>query len=272
MIAGRRPSPVHEASIRLRTLTDRGRERRELRRLQDLPRRTRDFTTLQPPGIALADGASFVAAYETIFRRQAYRFPCRNAAPRIIDCGANIGLATLFFARVFPNCRLTAFEPDPQVFGLLQDNCANHGVDAELVNAAVWSSEGVLDFWSEGADAGRLGRGGDGHCVQVPTTCLAPYLEERVDLLKVDIEGAEYEVLLDCREQLRNVEHLFVEIHTFTDGEQRAGELLSLLSAAGFRYTVEPEAHGGLFSERPFLHHRDHMGMDNQVNVFAFRD
>ncbi|MBK9174775.1 MAG: FkbM family methyltransferase, partial [Flavobacteriales bacterium] len=57
-----------------------------------------------------------------------------------------------------------------------------------------------------------------------------------VDLLKVDIEGAETEVLLDCGDALGGVQRLYVEYHSFRNRPQRLHELLALLAAQGFRY------------------------------------
>jgi hypothetical protein len=90
---------------------------------------------------------------------------------------------------------------------------------------------------------------------------------EKIDLLKLDIEGAEFSVLRDCRDMLCNVEHLFVEYHSFTDKDQDLPELLGLLTASGFRLHLQPVS----FSERPFLRRHSYLGMDMQVNVFASR-
>ena len=60
-------------------------------------------------------------------------------------------------------------------------------------------------------------------------------LERKVQLLKLDIEGAELEVLRDCGARLQNVERLFVEHHSFLGRPQQLGEFFGILEAAGFR-------------------------------------
>ena len=56
-------------------------------------------------------------------------------------------------------------------------------------------------------------------------------------LLKLDVEGAEYDVLADCSEALRNVERMIVEVHAF-DSKDHVGKMLKLLEDVGFRYSI----------------------------------
>src|SRR6478752_2497070 len=49
--------------------------------------------------------------FREIFMRGDYYFESDNAQPTIIDCGSNIGISVLFFKRLFPQCRIIAFEP-----------------------------------------------------------------------------------------------------------------------------------------------------------------
>ena len=84
----------------------------------------------------------------------------------------------------------------------------------------------------------------------------------------MDIEGSEFEVLNDAAENLRNVENIFVEYHSFSDKEQMLPELLTILKNAGFRLHI---AAPGLVSENPFMSITEYAGMDNQLNIFGFR-
>jgi hypothetical protein len=90
---------------------------------------------------------------------------------------------------------------------------------------------------------------------------------ETVDLLKIDIEGAETVVLKDCADLLSNVERLFVEYHSFEDRPQTLQELLAVLSGAGFR--VHAETIG--VTSQPFVKRQTYLGMDMQMNIFADR-
>ncbi|MCB0143020.1 MAG: FkbM family methyltransferase [Caldilineaceae bacterium] len=249
----------------------------ELRKLARYPRYTHGETSLLGSPFQFCDAASFISSYQAIFKRQIYTFSAQTEQPLIIDCGANIGLAVFFWKQHYPQSRIIAFEADPLVFELLEDNCKAYGWEnVELVNKAVWSVETTLPFWQERADAGQLvttdadtqvDKYRNGAIVTVKTVQLSSLLNVHVDLLKLDVEGAEMEVLRECKEKLQNVQHLFVEYHSFVDGGQELDELLSILKAAGFRYHIQPE----LVAQRPFVQHLENLGMDQRLNIFAYR-
>jgi len=103
-----------------------------------------------------ADGFRVVYAHQEefdnlcgeIFGDGAYRFDCRRAAPRIVDCGAHIGLSVLYFKRRWPRAQITAFEPSPDTFALLERNVGSNGLaDVELVNAAITASGDATSFY-----------------------------------------------------------------------------------------------------------------------------
>lgn len=101
------------------------------------------------------------------------------------------------------------------------------------------------------------------------TVDLARILAEEapVDLLKLDIEGAELEVLTHCREALREVDHLFVEYHGRHDEPQRLDELLALLRAAGFRYHLRNASR----ARQPFVEQPLTLVYDQLADIFAYR-
>jgi len=175
-----------------------------------------------------------------IFVDQAYRFESDNPAPRIIDCGANVGLSVLYFRLLYPSASIVAFEADPVLFQLLRRNvCTIGSENIELHEAALSDRDGRAVFRADGGVGGRLVRDSGGHgLVAVRTTRLSPFLDRKVDLLKVDIEGAEYGVLQECKGELGNVKNLVLEFHGTRGESQRLHELLALLSGAGFRYHI----------------------------------
>jgi len=244
-------------------------ERRETERLTALPRYVPTVTHLLGPPVALVDAASFLWTYHDVFVRGIYAFRAASERPYIIDAGANIGLSVLYFKRLYPASEIVAFEPDPNLYATLQENLRQHGYeDVELVPRALWSSETTLDFWQEGADGGRLAVGTDRKTVTVQTTRLRRYLGRPVDLLKLDIEGAEGEVLGDCRDLLRNVARIYVEYHSFACQPQTLPTLLDVLANAGFRIHLQPCS----VARQPFLERPPASGLDMQVHVFGLRD
>jgi FkbM family methyltransferase len=155
------------------------------------------------------------------------------------------------------------------VFALLKANCEALAPDAELVPKALWTAETTLRFQQEGADAGRLltdGAAGPA-VVEVPTARLRDFLGQEVDLLKLDVEGVETELLEDCKDRLPNVRNLFVEYHSFVGRPQTLDRLLAILREAGFRVHL----HTPSDAPNPLVNRPVYLGMDLQLNVFAFR-
>lgn len=244
------------------------RQHRELSRLRALPRFQAAETALLGHTLRLVDAASFVFMFGEIFEQQIYRFQARNETPYIIDGGANIGLSALFFKKLYPQSRILAFEPDEIIFPVLERNLHTFGhTDVQLMRRALWSEETELNFMSEGADGGRVAQVNDKQNQTVRAVRLRDYLDERVDFLKLDIEGAETDVLIDCADRLGQVEHLFVEYHSFARQPQTLHRLMSILAEAGFRLHIQVPT----TSPQPFIRREVYHGMDMQLNIFAFR-
>ena len=188
-------------------------------------------------------------------------------APVILDVGANYGLATIALKAEHPDAEIVAFEADPAIAASPTTNLRAAGLDdVTLVRAAAWTCEGTMRFAAEGSDAGRLGDDGG---VEVPTVRLRDWLDRDVDLLKMDIEGAEVDVLLDCADRLDRVGRLVCEYHSFAGRPQRLGELIGALEAAGHRVIVQ----GDMAPDHPLVDTpADASGMDMRLNVFARRD
>ena len=246
---------------------------RELRRIEKLPRYQLATTDLFGPELKLVDSASFGPMYREIFDHQIYAFQSKRlAAPRILDCGANIGLSVIYFKQRYPHAQIVAFEPDPKVFEVLKHNVSAMGLASgvELVQKGLWDKETTLQFHSEGADGGHISDldSSRSNCLEVQTTRLRSYLEEPIDFLKMDIEGAEVVVLEDCKDRLANVGALFVEYHSFSRSSQGLDQILKIMKDAGFRYLIQSNSP---IPDRPFIDFDTQCVMDLQVNVFAYR-
>ena len=241
---------------------------RERRRLAALPRYTETTTDLPGFPCRIPDGPSFLASWVEIFDREIYRFLPANRPVRILDCGANVGVSCLYFLRQYPGANITAFEPDPKIFAYLQSNLAAAGGGGiELIAQAVWAATTTLQFQSEGSDAGRVGAAGK-NVIEIPAVRLRDFLDEPVDFLKLDIEGAETEVLLDLAPCLGRVQNMFVEYHSFAGQPQSLGRVIQTLTDAGFRVHVHPMN----VAAHPLLETPSYLGMDMQLNIFARRE
>jgi FkbM family methyltransferase len=218
---------------------------------------------------SVPDPASFLSAFEAIWVERIYDFQTDSTAPVIIDGGANIGLSVAFFKRRYPKSCVVAVEADPLILGHLEKNLAALRLgDVEVISKALWSTETELSFHSEGADGGHVAADGP-NTVRVPTIRLSTLLSryDTVDLLKLDIEGAELDVLEECQAELGRVERAFVEFHSFSSRAQRLSRILEIFEKSGFRVHAQPE----YFCTQPFLNVTPSAGMDLRINLFFSR-
>jgi hypothetical protein len=126
----------------------------------------------------------------------------------------------------------------------------------------VWSADATLPFRREGADSGALdavGADTTGAVVNVPAVRLARWLaQEPVDLLKLDIEGAELDVLRDCADCLHDVRAIQVEVHDFDASRRLLPDCLQVMQRAGFAYALSDFAvahwRASAVRQSPFAH------------------
>lgn len=215
-----------------------------------------------------SDHAGLFHSIREIFHDEVYKFNARTEHPHIIDAGSNIGLSVRYFKTLYPKATILAYEPDPAIFAMLKDNVGSlPGV--EVRQAAAWTQDTTLTFYSEGSLAGSAEMDflGTRNAITVPAERLADQLARQpVDFLKLDIEGAENSVLFDIEDALPQVDHLFFEYHSTPGKPQQLGDLLNLVSRAGYRYAIN----GTHAANHPFVETVSH-GFDLQLNVSCFR-
>jgi FkbM family methyltransferase len=207
---------------------------------ETVPRFTPGQIELDGYDIAYADLLTLCPQWHDMFVERTLNFESRSATPRILDCGANIGLASLYFKSRYPQARITAYEADPALASICRRNLAsNRAGDVDVEAVAVWTRAGVVSFQQEGADSGAIAgtsAGLAGKDVPVPAIRLRDVIaRERIELLKMDIEGAEAPVLADCRDALGNVQAMILEVHEFDPHRRTTPQILGLLEQAGFR-------------------------------------
>jgi FkbM family methyltransferase len=181
-----------------------------------------------------------------IFVNGAYAFEAQTPRPRIIDCGANIGMSVVFFKSLHADAEVLAFEPDPRTFAQLEENVqANRLKNVRLVNAAVAGAPGTVPFYTERTAPGSLvgsldpARGGTLAC-SVQAVTLSSFIDRPVDFLKVDVEGAECAVLGDLVDSgaIGQVNELVIEAHADHRAPASRTALVRRLESAGFRVRV----------------------------------
>jgi|HubBroStandDraft_1064217.scaffolds.fasta_scaffold29312_2 FkbM family methyltransferase len=179
-------------------------------RLLGVPRLIRATYNDRPIWLRL--GTTDLSVFCQVLMSDAYRFGLPEHADVILDAGANIGLASIFYARQFPHARIVAIEPDRSNFEALLRNTAPY-TNIEPINAALWSHDGTVEIVSSGhGEWGLTTREGPGvRAISMPTL-LRECGIANVDLLKCDIEGAESEVFRS-REWLDSVKAVVIELH-----------------------------------------------------------
>ena len=213
-------------------------------------------------------GPSFVHSVDELFEGEIYKFKSQTETPYIIDCGSNIGLSIYYFKKLYPESKIIAFEPDENIFNILQKNCQDLE-NVTLEKKAVWTEDTSLEFFSEGALAGSLVTdfGKKNNIITIEAVDLKKYLNRKIDFLKIDIEGAENTLVFDIAPHLHNVENLFLEYHGIKGREQNLGEILSLLSENGFAYYLQGASHDIPY---PFISYSD-APFTQQLNISCFR-
>lgn len=211
---------------------------------------------------------------EEILCHQEYFFECDRPDPRIIDAGANIGLAIYYFRRVWPNCRIEAFEPSPHVAAILAQNLTQQGYDGvHLHQAGLADRDGTADFFaSEAEDPASTfcpeRAPADSVRMPVPLCDIRSLLEEPVDLLKLDVEGMELPILAAAGDRLRACRNLICETHADGRGGNTLSGILPILDTQGFAWAVARS----LWDEaQPRLRFARHLAKRRSYVVFARR-
>ncbi len=199
--------------------------------------------TLRRSGRALylRPRSSDLRVFHEIFCYRGYELPDHvrrvlSETPVVVDAGANIGLFALFVCESVAGVKVKAFEPDPENAVIARRTLAGL-IDAgrvELVEAAVGTFDGQISFLTGMGMISRRAPPGDDRATSVPQVDLLEELDG-VGLLKLDIEGAEWDILRDPRWPKRMPACLVIEWHALHEDQREPdplGELARQLSAA----------------------------------------
>lgn len=228
-------------------------------------------TSIDGFNMRVADMKSFIYQYQEIFVYEFYAFKTRSERPVIYDCGANVGTSVLYFFKNYPKAKIVAFEPSPSIFRLLELNVKRNNVQQAILNQqAVWIKNETLVFNDEGADGGSIHTISNAKKVNVAAIDFLQTLqkEEKIDFLKIDIEGAENELIPHIAPALYKIENIFIEYHSLNGQKQTLDKLLSVLSENNFRYFIRH----AIDRNRPFVNKKQDQYMDMQLNIFGYKN
>jgi FkbM family methyltransferase len=150
----------------------------------------------------------------------------------IIDAGANVGMFSVYALAKWDKVNVLAVEPDPDTFALLEQNQKkNPSLNWRTFQYAFWETDGMISFESEDLSmAGHVSSDANG--ISVPSIRLDHFVEqyvqkdERISLLKMDIEGAEEAVLKASQGILNRVDAIVIEVHSEMCDESAVRDLL----------------------------------------------
>jgi FkbM family methyltransferase len=178
--------------------------------------------------------------YVEIIRDKCYDFRDVNPRPTIFDCGGNIGMSVIRFKMLYPNARITVFEADPAIAQLLTENLSGLGFrDVSVMPVAVGNVNGSVAFLNDGLDGGRvLELPASG--LAIPSIRLADQINEPIDMLKLDIEGAEFSIVSDLVESsaIQHVRRIACELHCSPSYSDKLARLFKQLVEAGFSLSI----------------------------------
>ena len=185
----------------------------------------------------------------------------------VVDVGAGMGDFTIHAARLCPRGRVYAFEPLPESFARLEEHLRINAVaNVRAFPEAIAGAGGTLSLYTVTGLSGQHRTAGDGAGrsgapIEVPATTLSAAFERlgiaRCDFLKIDCEGAEFEILLGLPDAaLAKIARIALEYHDHVTAHTHE-EVARFLEGRGFRVRIHPSPAwrelGFLYAENPRL-------------------
>ena len=215
----------------------------------------------------------FYLKFRELFVRNVYYFSTAESSPMIVNCGGNVGYSTLYFKYLYPNAKVMVFEPNMRVFEILRNNISRNSLEnVELINSGLGQSDGKKELFfkqERGAAGGAtvlesVAESKDADIdsfshITVDIQKLSKYLPEKVDMLKMDVEGSELEILkeIDGEDMLSRVQTMVLEFHANSANENNEiSEFLGILKKNNFFAVVyDDEIYPGINSSATDAYH-----------------
>ena len=208
-------------------------------------------------GILIEVPRRLLHTFKEIFMEECYGVGLEDNIPdnpTIKDIGANAGYFTLFAASRFKGANIWAYEPIPSNFKQLERNCKmNENIHVTCLQKAVSGQSGKIIMRYDSRDsfttsATVLSNADDTNdVIKVDSVTIPEIFEEygikKCDLLKMDCEGAEYDIIYKCpSDDLLKIERIAMEVHKGPEPAQDMESLEKYLSSHGFatrRYSID---------------------------------
>jgi len=185
---------------------------------------------------------------EEIFQNEIYSVDLNREKGRkisILDVGSYIGLSVIYFKNRYPDSNIACFEPNPNVLPLLKENIFyNNLEDVKIHSVAIAKDSGQKKFYIDRSGRKAFSTASfrknawngkqESTAIEVNTAPLSKYVNGRIDLVKMDIEGAEQEVLKELQEKAcyKYIENIIIEYHPIKG--QNINNIVKILKDGNF--------------------------------------
>ncbi len=181
---------------------------------------SKETISLHPPNLLhpvhLRLDSTDADVYGQVITAEEYAPVLDPDARTIVDCGANIGLTSAWFLSRLPEAHVIAIEPFAANAELCRRNLAPYGARARVIEAAIWNrcARLVLDYaggneWGVRVRPASPGETGEIEAIDIPSLCL-----DRIDILKIDIEGSEADLFSErTGTWVNSIGNIAIELH-----------------------------------------------------------
>jgi len=187
----------------------------------------------------LLHGSEDIGVFREVFLFGYYRPPAQlqealsKSALRILDLGGNVGIFGVWAALHWPGCRVTAFEPDPMSAARYRECVATNGLDWTVEEACACAFTGKVGFSAGAQTSSAISL--ETSASLVDAIDVLPYFAQ-ADFIKMDIEGGEWDILLDKRFLLTTASVIVLEYHPYLCPVEDPRDLaIRRLHGAGFQ-------------------------------------
>jgi FkbM family methyltransferase len=216
-----------------------------LKLLARVPFKVQSVPLVIPKCTVATGGVGLAGLYDELFCHHLYESPKPlPASPRIVDAGGHLGLASIYFLSRYPNCNLTTIEPNPWLAALLRTNLAPWSARARVLEGALSVRAGYADFHFSTDNTLNVTGGLENRepperevsRVNVVSLDATELLATPVDLMKLDVEGHEFQLLALPIFRPAHIRNMVVEFHDLHQRRAAFAELMhELRDVRGYR-------------------------------------
>lgn len=200
-------------------------------------------------GVKIEVPRRLLQTFKEIFFDECYMRGLENrvlSSPIILDVGANAGYFSLFAASRFPNARILSFEPIPVNYRMLEQNKnLNPQCDINTFPIAVAGRLGEIKLSFDPNDSfttsATIYKNNDSRNQELTVSCISiddifeEHGIEKCDLLKMDCEGAEYDIIYNCPDTIfPRIDQIAMEVHTGSEPTWNIESMAAFLQGKGY--------------------------------------